>query len=56
MKCMEETNIADLAAIKEILSDTSGSYPEEKCLRKCLYFHFGVVHENGAVDVSLRHF
>lgn len=50
--CMEEAGVPDVNAFKEILTDKTGQYPEENCLRKCLYVFLGLINKEGIVNVS----
>lgn len=54
MKCMEEASVMDVQTFKEILMDDTGSYPEESCLRKCLYLRLGLINDEGEVVVSFK--
>jgi hypothetical protein len=49
---MKEANVESIEAAKEILSDDTGSFAEETCLRKCLYISIGVLTPEGETNVS----
>lgn len=49
---MKESQIADFATFKKILDDQDAKYPQENCIRKCLYEEMYLVNEMGEINVS----
>lgn len=52
IKCMEEAKVSDAKTFKAILMDTSSLYPQENCLRKCLYAKMGLINDDGEIEVK----
>jgi hypothetical protein len=49
---MKEASVESVQSAKEMLSDDTGSFPEEACFRKCLYIGIGVLTSDGDTNVS----
>lgn len=49
---MKESNIAEFSTFKKILDDQNRKYPQENCIRKCLYEEMYLVNEMGEINVS----
>lgn len=49
---MEDSNVADVESLKQILSDERAENPDKNCLRKCLYKGLYLLRDNGDINVG----